>query len=240
MKKFVIIANPRTGSEYLVRVFNLHPDIKCLSEVFSLGEMGKEWNNSIFKKDKEPFKFLESLYLEDTVSVFGYKQISFWIRNSGFTNVKEFIRKSAEEGYKIIFLERENLLKEYISYVLLTQYRYIHLENDGHIRPINHKITISPKDVYLNIRSWNLFNFQVKEFLEKVGIKYLHLVYEKDFTNKEELQSKMFSFLGVRTIFVKDPLQITNPYPVKDILINYIEVKKYLEQYNLNYDIDNY
>lgn len=228
MKKFVIIANPRTGSEYIVNLLNKHPDIKCFSELFSEGEVGKEWNESNFKTKRQPFEFLDTKFLNLKCSVCGYKQISFWMHNGCFENVKDFIQRSIQQGYQFIFIERSNLIKEYVSYLIMYKYGYTHLLKDGKSHPLLHKVNINPQEAYINIRSWNAFNKHTKKvLLEEPDVNSLFLLYEKDFSNKTLMRKKIFDFLGVKDHVIDDPLIVTNPFRLEEQVNNYEEVIEY-------------
>lgn len=59
LRKFVVLSNPRTGSEYLARLLNKHPDIHCLGEVFAVPPGDGVWNHCSQKMQNKPFAYLK-------------------------------------------------------------------------------------------------------------------------------------------------------------------------------------
>lgn len=228
--KFVILTNPRTGSEYLVKLLQRHSSIFCLGEIFSEGPDGMVWNNSEFKKQQMPFEYLEDEFSKTDKKICGYKQISYWLGNSNFQKVKDFIVESFREGYKFIFITREDLLKGYVSFMIMMEQRYGHISN---VSTEKKRIHINPQIAYMTLRKWISFNKKAKEVFEEFGISYLDLVYEMDFNEDKTVKQKVFDFLGVENESIDDPLKPTNPYPIEELVVNYDELNKYLISRNL-------
>src|SRR5580693_4511868 len=70
MKRFVILAAPRTGSNWLCSLLNSHPEILCHHEVFNpagifyaLGHRDGTLDlGTIEERDRRPLEFLERLW----------------------------------------------------------------------------------------------------------------------------------------------------------------------------------
>lgn len=228
--KFVILTNPRTGSEYLVRSLNRHSAVFCLGEIFSEGPDGQEWNNSGYKKENLPFAYLESTFENVCKPVCGYKQISYWLENSGFSQVEDFISQSHKNGYRFIFITREDLLKEYVSFMLMMEQKYGHISEE----PVKRQIHVNPPLAYMTMRKWAAFNRKCVQKLGGLGVEYLHLVYERDFGPEKAAKQKAFDFLNVGFESIEDPLKPTNPFSLEQLIENYEEVEKYFKGKNVN------
>lgn len=225
-EKFVILANPRTGSEYLAKLLDRHSSVQCFGEIFSEGPDGLEWNNSEFKSNKDTFGYLDYEFSKTDKNICGYKQISYWIRNSGFKDVRDFIYNNYREGYKFIFISRKNLLKEYVSFMIMMEKGYGHISED---KKKKMQLRIDPSITYITMRKWKGFNNTCKKVFQDLGIDYLDLVYEEDFFEEKKVKERVFKFLSVEDENIEDPLKPTNPYPIEELIENYDEVYKYLK-----------
>lgn len=235
MKKFAVITNPRTGSEFVCKMLDSHPEICCYSELFSLGNTGKDWNDSQYKAHKLPFDYLNNLFKAAGKKFCGYKQLSFWMNNACFANCREFIQKSIEHDYIFIFLERSDLFKSYVSYMIMCDYQYGHLEAIEEPTPKLHTIKLSPEEAFVNVRSWRGFNIYTKEMLKKYKAQHIVINYEEDFIDTVALRNKLFAFLGVNDFPVAAPLKKTNPFNVEELVENYFEVTEYFNNRNRSF-----
>ena len=224
-QKFMILTNPRTGSEYLAKLLDNHSKIRCLGEVFSIGPDGQNWNQSKYKQQQDMFGYLDYEYAKTDKQVCGYKQISDWVENAGYNQLKEFIQAHKERDYQFIFLSREDLLKEYVSFMLMMQKGYGHIQDEK-----EQKLTIhlDPKIAYMYMRKWIGFNKKCKSIFEKLDIPYMDFVYERDFAEDKKVKEKVFNFFSVQQEEIADPLKPTNPYKIEKLIENYDEVCAYL------------
>lgn len=233
-QKFVILTNPRTGSEYLAKYLNNHSKVKCMGEIFSIGSDGKEWNSSEYKKNKDVFGYLNHEYEKSDKEICGYKQISNWISNSGFIYPEEYIVAHYEQGYKFIFLTRNEMLRQYASFMLMMQKGYGHIAGEEQQKI---SIYLNPQVAYMYIRKWIGFNKNCKRIFESVDIPYLELVYEKDFGEDKKVKQKVCDFLEIEQEGIYDPLRRTNPYRIEEMIENYDEISEYLKKKGIKGEI---
>lgn len=226
MKKFVILANPRTGSEYLVKMIDRHKDAFCYSELFQKN-LGRDWNESVYRTEKKPFDFLEQKFKETDCFCCGYKQMIPWLQHACFDSFQSFIEQSAKRDYFIIFLKRKDLLKEYMSYEIMAKYRYMHIREKDEQK--KYTIKLSPQKAYCQMRSWKNINDYICRLLEEYKNQSLILTYEEDFSDKKLLRQKVFGALGLEYCDIEDPLVKNNIYPIQEQIENYEEVVDYLK-----------
>lgn len=117
MRRFVILAVPRTGSNLLCTLLNSHPQILCHHEVFNpqgvftaLGYRGDGLTlESLQQRDNDPLGFLQRVWqtgLED--GCVGFK----WTRGQN----QDVLNNVVEDGsIKKIVLRRRNRIKTYVS-----------------------------------------------------------------------------------------------------------------------------
>lgn len=218
MKKFVIITNPQAGSEYINEILNSHPDIICHPELFSK----KEWNMSEFKISNMPFEYLSIIYNSINIKIWGYTQLSFLINNMGFRNCREFIKSSFENNFVFIFLERTDLLKSYVSYLLM---------HDRNLHLTNKTIKLNPDEAFVNVRNWSGFNIYTKEILKDYKTEFIVINYEEDFSDIITLHNRLYEFLGVKDIpiTINKSLKEIDSFNIEEKVINYSEVIEYFK-----------
>ena len=118
-QRFVILSLPRTGSTYLVDYLDAVPGMKCLSEVFNPEEVvlrhHQPTDPSLTDKvvrDNDPLSFLYRLDQDvGACDWFGVKLFP-----SHNTKLLHYLCSSRQ--WKKIFLWRDNLLEQYISFLL--------------------------------------------------------------------------------------------------------------------------
>ena len=74
--KFVIIANPRTGTNHYIDLLISHQEITCHREVFhrySVYLHGGSRDDLLEKRDRDPLAFLEELYESSPTRACGFK-----------------------------------------------------------------------------------------------------------------------------------------------------------------------
>jgi hypothetical protein len=116
---FVILSLPRTGSTYLVDYLDAAPNVKCLSEVFNpdvvLLRHHQPSDAALTDKairDSDPLNFLR--HLEQDVGACD----SFGVKLFPTHNQKLLHYFCASRQWKKIFLWRDNILEQYISFLL--------------------------------------------------------------------------------------------------------------------------
>ena len=109
--RFVVIANPRTGTNNFIDLINSHPDISCHREVFhpaTVYLMEGTRDNLREKRNSDPLAFLNELYVSSQTRACGFK--IFMDHND--TVLDNVIR---DKSIKKIVLYRPNLLAVHSS-----------------------------------------------------------------------------------------------------------------------------
>ena len=103
-EKFVVFGRGRSGSTLLVDLINEHPRVHCVGEIL---------NRKVFS----PAAMVRSCSRMHAEPVFGFKLLSYQLRSVlGLNRPKELLQRLVEEdGYKMIYLTRENLLRQTLS-----------------------------------------------------------------------------------------------------------------------------
>jgi hypothetical protein len=122
-QKFVILSLPRTGSTYLVDCLNAVDDVRCLSEIFHPNEIALRHHQAVDPalldmkgRDADPLGYLLRIEQEITdCRWFGFKHFP---RHS----VPLMRHLCASREWRKIFLWRDNLLEQYLSFLLASMH----------------------------------------------------------------------------------------------------------------------
>lgn len=122
MIKFVIIAEARCGYQFLASLLRSHPDVMCFGEVF--GRKHEVRKSSLFGEDlpvseekDSAIKYLESQLVSHAVRN-NKKVIGFKLNHNDcveIENWKSLWNYLVEEKWKVIHLQRKNLLDRALS-----------------------------------------------------------------------------------------------------------------------------
>ncbi|MFK7787563.1 MAG: sulfotransferase domain-containing protein [Crocinitomicaceae bacterium] len=117
--KFLILSEPRSGSNMLCSLLNSHPEIVCHHELFNIKGVNYalDWRDTekapqITKeeRDQHPLVFLDSVWKASPSSFVGFKMTSHPDRTVLYTLLKD-------TSVKKIILTRKNRLRMYVSFL---------------------------------------------------------------------------------------------------------------------------
>ncbi len=110
--RYVILSHARTGSNYLVFSLAQHPAIEAHNEIFhehtiylSSGENNVA--DELAKRDADPVAYLNATLTQSTKPVRGFKHLLFYDEG--------IITYVLEHDFRVIVLERANILAQYSS-----------------------------------------------------------------------------------------------------------------------------
>ena len=199
MKKFAILTQQRTGSNFLVGLLNSHPDVRCLSELF-IKDSGKHRGRIDFLQKLDVVFHPQQYRIEhwrDYIAAiiahygdkpcFGFKLML----NQGMSVAEAIIH---DPTYAVIVLHRENALAAYSSNLIAMATGQGIAHTDTVI--MKHRPTFDAK----HFRRWQKrsgakFN-RMKATLEQSGRPYVELEYLD--VPKRETHQAIFSHLGIR------------------------------------------
>lgn len=133
IKPFVIVGAKRSGTTFLRRSLDDHPDIVCHGEIFAPGApTGFSWPASAAKmpsaeaRDADPVAYLDQLLSHHTQGWVGFKLL--WGQSPDIQ--KEMVRR----GYPLLVINRENMLAKFSSWRILSTMREA---GEPFLRPAN-------------------------------------------------------------------------------------------------------
>lgn len=217
-KRFVLFAQGRTGSDLMCSLINSHQEIFCDGEILD--------HKVLF-----PMAFVKGNCARSTKDVYGFKLKIYHLTGAQqIDNVKEFLCQLYDQGWKIIYLFRRNILRQVISGFVARERKSYHYRV-GDERLNLEKIEIDCDELLREMRGrWMLLEKE-KEVLK--NLPHLTINYEDHLLSAEKHQKtldRIFSYLDVLSMSVKtDLLKITTDR-LSDFIENYEEVIQILEK----------
>jgi LPS sulfotransferase NodH len=230
------LSTPRTGSTYLVALFNGHPETWCYQELF-IARRNLENKNlyssyirnsvrnrleSIFSPSSSIKKYLNQMHPNND-HVLGCKIMTSQIRkNISLVSILK------EEGYKVIKLKRRNLIKQYVSLKSAQQSDYWHSDIPIDIK----KIHLSTFGLVRNLKRIESENALMNKWFDPTVS--LEIYYEDLVGEKAELtMEKIVDFLELEKSITNIPDLIKLlPENLEDVVVNFHEVQNALIKSN--------
>lgn len=219
---------------YFVRCFNLEQQKRVL-DFYSIKtddrlSMTQQLQTAINLDPKAAFDLLEreQLFPDRIIKMFAWQ-----IRDQD----GQFDFLFEDKDVRFIFLNRQNKLAQYVSFITARESNRWANQDTSHI-----KVTVDRQDLisYIN-NEFKLYDF-IKEKLEKYGRSYLEICYEKDLESmfssystltkiKDWLESQ-----GIKTSyrFKSNELLKQNNSPLKEKIKNFEEIADLAQQFGIN------
>jgi LPS sulfotransferase NodH len=210
--RFVIITAGRTGSELLVSLLDSHPRIMCDSEI-------------LFVRRAFPNQLIGSRAAVARLrgaQAYGFKLLSGHIGLQDVGAPAEYLRGLHEQGFRLILLERRDLLQQAISHVRAAGTRYHYRQAD--------KITYTPTamDPMAIVATMFVLEEQIAFARSNLNdIPHLTLVYEDDLGEPGQQQrtvERVCRHLGVAPSPVTSDLVKITPRSTEALLDNFDEL----------------
>lgn len=213
-KRFVIFGQGRTGSTLLVSLLDSQPNIHCDGEILH------HWKWF-------PERHILSRMAGCRKQVYGFKLLSYQLDNVlCLSQPYRFIEWLLQEEFRIIYLERRNLLRHAISQISARINRF-HKRD----QTIAHdkKINLESEELF-----WWIETLQRRQQYEASVLRnfdFLHLIYEEDLMqekNWENTASRVCKSLNLPTVPPTTNLLKVTPEKITDLVANYDELVKML------------
>ena len=208
--KFVIVTRSRTGSNLLVSMLNNHCDIEAYGEVFA------RLNN---KSPKEVWDATFGMKPEHIKHV-GFKIFYYHPLDSRSQDMWTYL--VSDKSIKVIHLQRENLLRVYVSRLIAGKTDIWKNESGGK-EITSKKVKVDTDEMLVDFK-------KTQSMIKKANGLFashstINISYESLASDKEREMAKVFNFLNVPNQNVASSLKQQNPEKLKDLIINYDDVK---------------
>jgi len=214
-KKVLVYATARSGTNLFINLINQHSKVKLLGEIYS---------HSI--EVPEPNSYLKEKESEAERPVFGFKLLTYQLLEQ-FDDPAAFMKHLVNEGYQIIHIKRDNVLKLALSRLNALEKKQYHFYKG---KPIDHRFEPLKLDIPVllhNMRRIEAYHKREADLVQPY--KHLFLNYERDLEDEgyhQQTMDKVYNFLDIRRICVKARIVKSIPLEMKDYVLNYEEMRK--------------
>ena len=215
--KFVVYFRPRTGSTVFCNLLNSHPKIRCAGEIFR--------GNT---KRLFPSFYLKGQSIRPQKPVYGFKVNVAQVRKQGY-EPHTFLLDLYQHDWKIIYLKRENSLRQAISFLIAkARNEWVGTKKNT----LQGKIHIDCDELLAKIARLEIALQKDDEIVAPVP--HLTLAYENHFINPSQHQAtlnKVFEYLSLDSVPIHTEMRKTSSSDnLADIIENYEEVEKRISQ----------
>jgi LPS sulfotransferase NodH len=228
-----ILAEPRSGSSWLLQTLNSHEEINLGLEFFNHASYNEV--HGFRKIETEKFGICFD-YLEKKID--GLKKARFngckillnQLEMIADDFPEQYIEKYRDAYY--IFLTRKNELEMQTSLRLAHEYKKWHTRNDEGIQ--KRKIKINPKQLVANLGRFQKVRKKYEEILTRINVKQMHLDYETLFADNRRSLQRICDFIGLEA--KSDAFRLSdeikgNPFTLEQVIENFDEIVAELEDY---------
>ena len=216
-RRFLILTSGRSGSDLLVSLLDSHPELVCDGELLM---MRRAFPDQLVRSR-------EALAGLRRARAYGFKLTRDNILAQGVEEPAAFVQALHERGYRMVLLERRDLLQHAVSYARAEQAGYVH-----HRRTDGTGFSATELDPMAVVTFMYVLE-DVAHFCRQAlsGIPHVKLVYEDDLSTPERRQAsadRICDALGVSPAPVHSELVRVTPGTIQDQLSNYEELAEVL------------
>ena len=232
-ERLFILAEPRSGSSWLMETLNSHPEIRLLGEILNQVQY-PEIKAFPAGREKDFPEWLEYLEIKLNASpgrktrYSGCKILLNQLTLIGEDFADCFLNHYRDASF--IFLTRGNLVAEQISLQLAHKYDIWHVKKMNQVAL--KKVTLAPAVLVANLEKSLRRRETVIQALKNRNSSFFSLPYEDLFADPGRALSGIFAFLGLadkKPVF-SDEMK-SNPFRPHEVIENYREVRAYLERF---------
>lgn len=210
---YVIFAQGRTGSKLLCNLLQSHPEIFADYEILSYPKLF-------------PISYVKAKSrLASNRQVYGFKVKIYQLVNEQNLDPKYFLAELIEDGWKLIYLKRNNYFRHAISNQVAQQRKQFHIYENERVSKSKRLIEIDC-DVLLSSMKRRQ-KWQQEEASVLADFEYEEVVYEKDLLISENHQvttNRLFKFLGLDPYPVSSSINRSTESSLTSFIVNPSEV----------------
>lgn len=215
--KFVVFAQGKTGSTLLVDLLNSSPDVHCDDEI-------------LYHPVPLPRTYVLAHSRRANKPIYGFKVKVYQLEREQRRDAHRFLHDLHARDWKIIYLRRNNLLRQILSNKIRQQ-RGTPYYQPGHEVLRIERLTVDAADLIARLK----YRQEQLQHEERAldGLPHLCVTYEDDLIGAENHQrtlDRLFDHLGAQRTVVKTKLGRINTLPLSELIANYDEVARHLSR----------
>ena len=231
--KFVIVAQPRTGSTLLHFRLISHPHIVAYGELFHPAKKTRQRNTRgakypMLTHRHDPVEYLETHIFKPyrKIKAVGFKLFYEHAQNAEWRKVWDYI---GDDGIKVIHLTRRNLLDSYLSLQLAhrTNSWVVFEKSNGGSK--TNSITLDYEDCSRYFYNTEVHQQRIDAFFATA--QTLSIVYEDLVAHPARESARVQTFLNVKHHELKTKTIKQQTRKQSEIIANYHQLKKQFQQH---------
>jgi len=235
-KPFIVLSEPRSGSNYLIHLLNNHPSVLCYGEIFQpefhLDNPGPTVFDyfGVFKV----FRLLRSTFPLFFVRHLVFKKHRASLKAVGFKIFYEHASKGKPkdiwsylrslEDLRVLHLKRKNALRIIVSRKLAEKTGVYYLKKDQKGETNTLKLFLDYKECLKFFKRLEAQRLKYDSFFKKH--KILQIYYEDLVKHKRLSENRICDFLDVKKRPLKCKLARQNTRSLRRIIVNYDSLKR--------------
>jgi len=211
--RFAILTNGRSGSELLVSLLDAHPQIVCDGEILAIRRLSTQ-------------RLLEAraaLAAARGARAYGFKLLRSHLLIQSAQDPADRLRALVRDGFRMIRLERRDMLQQALSYLAAENGGYHHRRGDSiRFAPAR----VEPTAVIALMHALEEASTFARQAL--ADTPHLELLYEDDLLDHDRQQQtveRVCAFLGLRSQAVASDLVKIAPNRTRALVENYDELE---------------
>lgn len=216
--KFVIFTSGRSGSTLLVDLINSNPNIQCDLELLK-------------RRVAFPISLVRSFEQQSEKPIYGWKLLSYQLLNvqTGIKDKKQFFESLIhDEDYKLIYLTRNNKVKQALS-IIYAFYRGKWHNKEGSTQKASKQFELDPKIFHHFLQEVEILDAFEKEII--ADVPHLYISYENDLkevTQHEATIQRISNYMGIEAVKPNTALKKVTPSKLDNMISNKQQVIDYL------------
>ncbi|MEF8817619.1 MAG: Nodulation protein H [Salinibacter sp.] len=214
--RFVLFARGRSGTTLLLSMLNAHPAVEADGEILR-------------RRALRPLRLVKQCKAQTQAPVYGFKLLSYQLRSlqTHLSDRRAFLEALVEQGYRVLYLRRRNLLRHALSGLYAEHRRRWHqTDTDATDRPA---IRVRRDDLF----RWLDGSAQLRRFEQEVldGLPHLSLTYEEhleDPARHADTLHRTTDRLDLDPIAPDTSLRKTTPRRLSDLATNPDDVRRWV------------
>jgi LPS sulfotransferase NodH len=238
MIRFVVLAAPRTGSNWLCSLLDSHPAVLCHHEIFNpegihtaISTRTRDLGfGTVAERDLDPLSVLERVWQ----CSLGNQAVGFKL-NRG-QNAVVFRRVLANAEVRKIVIRRSNRVRTYVSETLAERTGEWESYEWVKTRDTQRTVWIDPDQLQRHISMNRRYYDEIDQALAASRAPALHVRYED--LSEQQVRQRMLQFLDVSPVVSLRPgTRRQNPAPLKVLIENFKELRHALQGSDLQRDL---
>lgn len=222
MMRFVVLATPRSGSNWLCSLLDSHPDVLCHHELFNpqgihtaLSQRAVNLGfGSVKARDRDPQALLEKVWQRHL----GRQAVGFKLNRGQAPRI--LTRVLADRAIRKIVIYRRNPIRSYVSERIAERSGEWESYAGMKISPSPRPVLVTPEGLHRHAEENRAFYNSLDEALGRSGQHAFRLAYEE--VGKTAVQQRLLSDLGVAPeVPLKAGTRRQNPAPLRRLIANF-------------------